>query len=145
MYLVNFCLCECAARIVGRVHKLVPQTQGDDGLSQLPQKLFDAAGDGVNFHFGQPEGINNNTVSVREPDVRFGKPDVFMSDYRMSGFLTSEGHFISPDFELYLKTGRLCPDFRRLCCTKPVWNPFGTGFVRCTASGYRTFGLELNV
>ena len=33
------------------------------------------------------------TVSVRELDVRFGKPDRFMSCYRMSGFRTSESQF----------------------------------------------------
>ena len=67
-------------------------------------------------------------MTVREPDVRFGKPDVFMSGFQTSGFRTSEDHYISPVIGrlLYLKrpiTGRyknrtsenrtLYPVFRR--------------------------------
>ena len=31
------------------------------------------------------------TVKRREPDVRFGKPDIIMSGFQTSGFRTSEG------------------------------------------------------
>ena len=54
------------------------------------------------------------TVSVREPDVRFGKPDRFMSGYQMSGFRASESQLTErPVIGQRLITGHNRPDFRR--------------------------------
>ena len=93
-----------------------------------------------------------NTVNVRKPDVRFGKPDKKVSGFQTSGYRTSEDHSITPVFRHYknpmcLKTGhsvrisdRLVPKpvptglepVSALDSTKtgskPVWNRFGTGF-----------------
>ena len=91
------------------------------------------------------------TVLRRKPDVRFGKPDRFMSGYRMSGFRTSECQSSErPDFE---RPDRLLSDVRdqNLFQTgsKLVWNRFWsirtirtsrTSDNRKYLSGYRTFG-----
>ena len=67
-----------------------------------------------------------NTVDVRIPDVRFAKPDINLSGYRMSRFRTSESQFSKcPDFGQRSitersKSGHYCPDFRHL---EPVLNP----------------------
>ena len=69
----------------------------------------------------------------QKPNVRFGKPDINLLGYRMSGFRTSESQFPErPDFERpdrrsCLKSGLLCLVIKR-SRPKPVPNRFGTGF-----------------
>ena len=98
-------------------------------------------------------------MTLRKPDVRFGKPDE-----KASGFRTSEDHSLSPDFRQRQlpersKSGQYCPVIGRLVpigrlksgrCTTPrtfkirmIRNPdaFSSGLPNQT-SGFRTFTVS---